>query len=95
MNHYQNRYWKQINEEYHLMFTPFYDEICIIAIKPDHENQGFYDIIANDEHITSDEFFTADSLEDALRTIEDMVIEHYKDQINYYNTLLTTFQERK
>ena len=52
---------------------------------------SFVSELLNVEH---DEIL-AESIEDAMEQFDDMVIEHIKEKIAYYNEMLDKFQEKK
>jgi len=88
---YENRYWLVNDNVYELHFTQFYDDEIIlkfIQYKDDSENYIYVSDLLNVEH---DEI-QADSVEDAMEQFEDMVVEHIKDEISYYEEMLDKFQ---
>lgn len=79
---------------YELHFTQFYDDEIILKLvqdKDDSENYIYVSELLNVEH---DEIL-AESIEDAMEQFDDMVIEHIKEKIAYYNEMLDKFQEKK
>ncbi len=89
---YENRYWLENENVYELHFTQFYDDEIILKFvqdKDDAENYIYVSDLLNVEH---DEI-QADSLEDAMEQFEDVVVEHIKDEISYYEDMLDKFQE--
>ena len=89
-----NRYWLVNDDVYELHFTQFYDDEIILKFiqdKNDSENYIYVSELLNVEH----DDILADSTEDAMEQFEDMVIEHIKEKIAYYNEMLDKFQEKK
>ncbi len=89
---YKNRYWLVNDDVYKLHFTQFYDDEIILKFiqdKDDSENYTYVSDLLNVEH---DEI-QADSVEDAMEQFEDMVVDHIKDEISYYEEMLDKFQE--
>ena len=91
---YENRYWLKNDDVYELHFIQFYDDEVILKFiqdKDDLENYIYVSDLLNVEH---DEIL-AESAEDAIEQFEDMVIEHIKEKIAYYEEMLDKFQEEK
>ncbi len=89
---YENRYWRVNDDVYELHFTQFYDDEIILKFmqdKDDSENYIYVSELLNVEH---DEIQT-DSVVNAMEQFEDMVIEHIKDKISYYEEMLDKFSE--
>jgi len=89
---YENRYWIVNDDVYELHFTQFYDDEIILKFiqdKDDSENYIYVSDLLNIEH---DEI-QADSVEDAMEQFEDMVVEHIKNEIFYYEEMLDKFNE--
>ncbi len=89
---YENRYWLQNDDVYELHFTQFCDDEIILKFvqdKNDSENYIYVSELLNVEH---DEEF-AKSIEDAMEQFEDMIVDHIKDEIDYYEDMLEKFQE--
>ncbi len=90
---YENRYWLLNNDVYELHFTQFYDDETILKFvqdKDDSENYIYVSELLNVEHNERQ----ADSTEDAMEQFEDMVVDHIKDEISYYEDMLDKFNER-
>ncbi len=91
---YENRYWLVNDDDvYELHFTQFYDDEIILKFiqdKDDSENYIYVSDLLNVEH---DEV-QAESVEDAMEQFEDMVVDHIKDEISYYEEMLDKFQEK-
>lgn len=91
---YENRYWLINDDVYELHFTQFYDDEIILKFiqnKNDSENYIYVSELLNVEH----DDILAESIEDAMEQFEDMVIDHIKEKINYYEEMLDKFQEEK
>lgn len=57
------------------------------------DDKVFYYI--SEELSVDDDLLWADSIEDAKQQIEDMLIEHWKDEIEYLEERLKEFQEKQ
>ncbi len=89
---YENRYWLINDDVYELHFTQFYDDEIILKFiqnKDDSENYIYVSDLLNVEH---DEI-QAESVDDAMEQFEDMVVDHIKDEISYYEDTLDKFNE--
>lgn len=87
-----NKYWLDNDDVYELHFTQFYDDEIILKFiqdKNDSENYIYVSELLNVEH---DEI-SAESVDDAMEQFEDMVIDHIKDNIAYYDEMLDKFCE--
>lgn len=88
----ENRYWLVNDNVYELHFTQFYDNEIILKFiqdKDDLENYIYVSELLNVEH---DEIL-AESMEDAMKQFEDMVVDHIQEQISYHEEMLDKFQE--
>ena len=93
--------WKskknEFREEWHeLRFSPFYeddDEVIASFVQDEMDDKVFYYI--SEELSVDDDLLWADSIEDAKQQIEDMLIEHWKDEIEYLEERLKEFQEKQ
>lgn len=89
---YANRYWLKNDDVYELHFTQFYDDEIILKFtqdKDDSENYIYVSKLLNVEH----DDILAESIEDAMEQFEDMVVDHFQEQISYYDEMLDKFQE--
>ena len=90
----KNKRWEKQNDgSYYLYFTPFYDEEHIATIKIDDG-----DIVFDSELLKADDEYIqlCDGVEDigiAKVEVERLILEHYLDEINYYNELYDHFKE--
>lgn len=93
--------WKvkknEFGEEWHeLRFSPFYgdDEDIIASLMQDEsDSEVFY--YTTKELNADNDILWADSIEDAKQQIEEMLIEHWKDEIGYLEDRLKEFQEKQ
>lgn len=87
-----NKRWIVEKDTYKLMFTPFGEELCVLSfMQSTIDPTCFYfesDLLGLK---LSSEF--AYSVEGAMTMFEDMIAEHYKDEIYYYKTLLDAWEE--
>ena len=92
--------WKvkknELGEEWHeLRFSPFYeddDEVIASFVQDEMDDKVFYYI--SEELSVDDDLLWADSIDDAKQQIEEMLIEHWKDEIEYLEGRLKEFQEK-
>lgn len=89
---YQNRYWSVNNDVYELHFTQFYDDEVILKFVQDKEDSENYIYVSDLLNVEHDEI-QAESVEDAMKQFEDMIVEHIKEEIFYYEEMLDKFQE--
>jgi len=89
---YENRYWLVDDDVYELHFTQFYDDGIILKFKQDKDDSENYIYVSDLLNVEHDEI-QVDSVEDAMEQFEDMVIDHIKDEISYYEEMLDKFQE--
>ena len=93
--------WKvkknEFGEEWHeLHFSPFYeddDEVIASFVQDEMDDKVFYYI--SEELSVDDDLLWADSIDDAKQQIEEMLIEHWKDEIEYLEDRLKEFQEKE
>lgn len=93
--------WKvkknEIGVEWHeLRFSPFYeddDEVIASFVQDEMDDKTFYYI--SEELSVDDDLLWADSIDDAKQQIEEMLIEHWKDEIEYLEGRLKEFQEKE
>lgn len=89
---YENRYWLANDNVYELHFTQFYDDKVILKFVQDKNDSGNYIYVSDLLKVEHDDI-TAESVEDAMEQLEDMVIVHIQDEISYYEEMLKKFQE--
>ena len=92
--------WKvkknEFGEEWHeLRFSSFYEDDEVIAsfVQDEMDDKTFYYI--SEELSVDDDLLWADSIDDAKQQIEEMLIEHWKDEIEYLEGRLKEFQEKE
>lgn len=73
----KNEYGKQC---YELYFNEFYNNMMLAGIVQDHEDDSTY-IYVSPELNVEYETLEAISIEDAQQQIEEMLIEHWEDEI--------------
>ena len=87
----------EFEEEWHeLRFSQFYgddDEVIASFVQDEMDDEAFYYI--SKELGADDDLLWADSIDDAKQQIEEMLIEHWKDEIEYLEDRLKEFQEKK
>lgn len=83
-------------EYYELHFGEFYgddDEVIASFVQDEMDDKVFYYI--SEELSVDDDLLWADSIDDAKQQIEEMLIEHWKDEIEYLEDRLKEFQEKE
>jgi len=88
----ENRYWLVNDDVYELHFTQFCDDEIILKFKQDKDDSKNYIYVSDLLNVEHDEIL-ADSVEDAMEQFEDMVVEHIKDEISYYEDMLDKFRK--
>lgn len=81
-------------ECYRLHFSQFYeddDENIIAGFVQDETDDNVYIYTSKELNVEYDTII-ADSVEDAKQQIEDMLIEHWNDEIMYFNERIRAFQ---
>ena len=73
----KNGYGKQC---YELYFTEFYDDLMLAGVVQDHEDDSTY-IYVSPELNVEFETLEATSIENAQQQIEEMLIEHWDNEI--------------
>ena len=92
--------WKVKKNEFEevwleLRFSQFYgddDEVIASFVQDEMDDEAFYYI--SKELGADDDLLWADSIDDAKQQIEEMIIEHWKDEIEYLEDRLKEFQEK-
>lgn len=94
--------WKvkknEFGEEWHkLHFSEHYEEddenVIASFVQDEEDDKAFYYI--SEELNADNDILWADSIEEAKQQIEDMLIEHWKDEIEYLEERLKEFQEKQ
>lgn len=91
---YENRYWLLNDDVYELHFTQFYDDEIILKFIQDKEDSENYIYVSDLLNVEHDEEF-AKSIEDAMKQFEDVIVDHIKEKIDYYDEMLDKFLEKK
>lgn len=91
---YENRYWLKNADVYELHFTQFYDDKIILKFLKDENYSKTYIYVSDLLNVEHDEIL-AESAVDAMEQFEDMVVDHIKEKISYYDEMLDKFQEEK
>lgn len=82
-------------ECYKLHFSQFYEEEnenVVAGFVQDETDENVY-IYVSEELNVEYETIIADSIEDAKQQIEDMLVEHWKDEIDYLENRIKAFQD--
>lgn len=96
-----NKYWevgeknKFGKECYKLHFSQFYEEENenVVAKFVQNETDENVYIYASEELNVECDTIIADSIEDAKQQIEDMLVEHWEDEIDYLENRIKAFQD--
>jgi hypothetical protein len=96
-----NKYWevgeknKFGKECYKLHFSQFYEEEnenVVAGFVQDETDENVYIYVSEELNVEYDTII-ADSIEDAKQQIEDMLVEHWKDEIDYLENRIKAFQD--
>lgn len=87
-----NKRWIEENDRHILCFTPYYEEERLAELFSNDEGDWFFSstILNEDEEYIGSDSFT--SLEHAKKYIEDLIEQHYADEISYYKHQLERFK---
>lgn len=98
-----NKYW-EIGEKnefgkecYKLHFSQFYEEEnenVVAVFVQDETDENVYLYVSEELNVEYDTII-ADSIEDAKQQIEDMLVEHWEDEINYLENRIKAFQDNE
>ena len=96
-----NKYW-EVGEQhefgkecYKLHFSQFYEEEnenVVAGFVQDETDDNVYIYVSEELNVEYDTII-ADSIEDAKQQIEDMLVEHWKDEIDYLENRIKAFQD--
>lgn len=84
-----SRQWLEEVDRNILYFTPFYEEVVLAEVF--YEDDGGWCYSSGLLNV-SNEFLGSDSLEEARKEVEDLVIEYFEDEIEHNKHLLKIFQ---
>lgn len=96
-----NKYWEvgeknEFGKEcYKLHFSQFYEEEnenVVAGFVQDETDENVYIYVSEELNVKYDTII-ADSIEDAKQQIEDMLVEHWKDEIDYLENRIKAFQD--
>lgn len=80
--------WIEVDGEFILEFSPFYEVERIAKV---FEDDGW--CYSSELTGADNEYLGSDSLEDAKKEVEDIIIQHFEDVINYNQEMLKSFQD--
>lgn len=97
-----SKYWEvgeknEFGKEcYNLHFSQFYeeDDENIVAGFVQYETDDEVYIYTSEELNVEYDAIIADSVEDAKQQIEDMLVEHWEDEIDYLESRIKAFREQ-
>lgn len=96
-----NKYWEvgeknEFGKEcYKLHFSQFYEEEnenVVAGFVQDETDENVYIYVSEELNVEYDTII-ADSIEDAKQQIEDILVEHWKDEIDYLENRIKAFQD--
>lgn len=96
-----NKYWEvgeknEFGKEcYKLHFSQLYEEEnenVVAGFVQDETDDNVYIYVSEELNVEYDTII-ADSIEDAKQQIEDMLVEHWKDEIDYLENRIKAFQD--
>lgn len=96
-----NKYWEvgeknEFGKEcYKLHFSQFYEEEnenVVVGFVQDETDENIYIYVSEELNVEYDTII-ADSIEDAKQQIEDMLVEHWEDEIDYLENRIKAFQD--
>lgn len=94
------KYWKTGEKNdfgkecYKLHFNQFYeedDESVVAGFVQDETDENRFIYVSKELNVEYDTLFT-DSIEDAKHQIEDMLVDHWNDEIDYLENRIKSFQ---
>ena len=85
-----SRQWLEEVDKDVLYFTPFYEEVRLVELFQEEDGGWCYssDLLDADR-----EYLGSDSLDDARQEVEDLIEEHFENEVSYYQVLLDCFNE--
>lgn len=99
-----SKYWKNIgNNKYGkschaLYFTPFgedeSDDAVIAIVAQDNEDTKYYHYTSKEMNVEDDWLF-GDNIDDIKDDIEEMLIEHWENEVEYLEDKLQAFKEEE
>ena len=89
---FENRYWEENNGIYELHFTQFYEDEIYFKLSKEEDGVDAYFYDSEPLKIEYG-YLSADSIEEAMKMCEDMVVEHIEDEICYYTEMLRIFND--
>lgn len=91
-----NKHWEYDNGIYKLYFTQFYEDELVAELQYSEDQEGWianvnmYFKYKEEEWLADDEL----SVDDAKELVEDMIIMHIKEEIDYYKDMLEKFVDK-
>lgn len=95
-----SKYWKVGKKNcfdkkcYYLYFSQFYEENdknIVASFVQDETDENVYIYTSKELNVEYDTII-ADSVEDAKQQIEDMLVEHWEDELDYFQSRIKAFQ---
>lgn len=89
---YKNKYWFINDDVFELHLCIFDNDEIILKFIQDKSNSKNYIYVSDLLNVEHDEII-ADSIEEAMEQLEDIVIEHIQEKIFFYEEILENFNE--
>lgn len=89
---YKNKYWFINDDVFELHLCIFDNDEIILKFIQDKSNSKNYIYVSDLLNVEHDEII-ADSIEEAMEQLEDIVIEHIQEKIFCYEEILENFNE--
>lgn len=90
----KNKFGKEC---YKLHFSQFYeedDENVVAGFVQDETDENIFIYVSKELNVDYDTLF-ADSIEDVKRQIEEMLIDHWNEEIDYLENRIKSFQDEE
>ena len=85
------KHWEENNGVYDLIIDIYYEETVVLQFRRDKNDKECYNYISDILKVEDDCEY-CDSIDEAKELFEDMIKNHFEDEINYYEGLLTNFE---
>ena len=87
-----NKRWVTDGKKHDLLFTPFYEEECVLSFCQDKDDPSCFWYVSEPLKVEHDCEF-ADSIEEAEEMFEEMYADHIQEEIAYYESLFDKWEE--
>lgn len=89
---YRYKYWLTKGKVHELHFVQFYEDKVVLRFEQDENDADIFwytSELLNVEHDCK----MVDDIHEAMEDFEDMIVQHFKDEINYLQELIEQFNE--